>query len=283
MHQIQIDNISMPQVLETGDYLATGPFYHMNRTADFNVLIYVKNGAIYVTEDEIDYEILPGQLLFLKAGINHYGKIEIPKGTRWYFVHFKTLQCQVQDFLNTNSKTISGAFGTNTLQNFDGLLPKKTEKLLDTDLEKDLGQLVENFHSDNAEILWQINADFFKLLTKLILFSKGNYRKPGLAQKICNFLDSHLEWNFEAARLEKEFNLSYKRLAAVFKKEKQQSMQQYHTKARIRQACKLLRTTELYIGEISDRLGFEDQLYFSRVFKQVKGINPREYRKQLSY
>jgi amidohydrolase len=36
------------------------------------------------------------------------------------------------------------------------------------------------------------------------------------------------------------------------------------------------------IGEIANSVGFEDQLYFSRVFKKVKGVPPSHYEEELS-
>ena len=47
--------------------------------------------------------------------------------------------------------------------------------------------------------------------------------------------------------------------------------------ARLR-AKELLDNTHLSIKEVSWKLGFEDQLYFSRLFKKVSGISPSAYR-----
>jgi hypothetical protein len=47
---------------------------------------------------------------------------------------------------------------------------------------------------------------------------------------------------------------------------------------RIHRACELLRETDLSIKEISAALGYDDQFYFSRVFKSVSLVSPREYR-----
>lgn len=44
------------------------------------------------------------------------------------------------------------------------------------------------------------------------------------------------------------------------------------------EAARLLRFTNLTVGEISYRTGFEDQLYFSRAFKRRYGEAPRAYR-----
>ncbi len=55
---------------------------------------------------------------------------------------------------------------------------------------------------------------------------------------------------------------------------------QFLSEARMRQACRLLAESSLAIGEIADEVGFDDQLHFSRRFKQLQGLSPSQYRKQ---
>ena len=49
---------------------------------------------------------------------------------------------------------------------------------------------------------------------------------------------------------------------------------------RLNKACALLSTTDSQIGEIAMQCGFDDSAYFSRIFKQVYGITPTQFRKQ---
>lgn len=48
----------------------------------------------------------------------------------------------------------------------------------------------------------------------------------------------------------------------------------------IAQAKDALATTTLSCREIARRLGYDDPLYFSAVFKRVAGVSPREFRRQ---
>ena len=64
--RIPINELSLPAVSDCDLLTATEGFYHMDRIADFNVLIYVTEGVMYVTEEGQDYEIFSGDLLFLK-------------------------------------------------------------------------------------------------------------------------------------------------------------------------------------------------------------------------
>ena len=46
------------------------------------------------------------------------------------------------------------------------------------------------------------------------------------------------------------------------------------------EATFLLRTSKLSIAQISDRLHFSDQAAFSKFFSRMKGVAPKEYRRQ---
>lgn len=48
----------------------------------------------------------------------------------------------------------------------------------------------------------------------------------------------------------------------------------------VMEATFLLRTTNLSIGEISDRLHFSDQAAFSKFFTHLQGVTPKAYRRQ---
>ncbi|MBQ4291103.1 MAG: AraC family transcriptional regulator [Clostridia bacterium] len=54
----------------------------------------------------------------------------------------------------------------------------------------------------------------------------------------------------------------------------------YRQKIRLEKAGKMLRTTEWSIQEVSAKAGFQDPLYFSRVFREKTGLSPSKYRKQ---
>lgn len=72
-------------------------------------------------------------------------------------------------------------------------------------------------------------------------------------------------------------NLSASRYSGVFHQLNGISPQQYLINFRIQKACELMRHTRLNIRQIAALTGFEDQLYFSRLFRKYKGVSPSEY------
>ena len=56
---------------------------------------------------------------------------------------------------------------------------------------------------------------------------------------------------------------------------------QYLLTLRMNNAVSLLETTDYNVTEISAIIGYDNPLYFSRLFKRHKGVSPSEYRKLL--
>ncbi len=73
--------------------------------------------------------------------------------------------------------------------------------------------------------------------------------------------------------------LSMDHFGRVFRKHMGQPPMRYLRQVRIEKACYLLRCTTDRVEDIARRVGFEDPFHFSRVFKSVKGVSPREYRR----
>ena len=75
-------------------------------------------------------------------------------------------------------------------------------------------------------------------------------------------------------------SVSHSSLYRRFIKRFQISPKRFLLEYRIERACAMLTSTGCSIQEISNSVGFEDPFYFSRAFKEVKGVSPRQYAAQ---
>ena len=237
--------------------------------------IYVIDGCIYVTEGDTDYEVNAGELLILKNGVHHFGKKKIQKGTKWIFVHFRiSADCNASPFypdaspLGTYDATAESIL----------TLPKFLDSV-SARFEKELKTFIEYAQSDDAYKKWFINQRLFLLLSSLAVSTQGFSNNLTLSDRICRYLSDNIGVPFSSENIEKRFYLSYKYMSHLFKKEKGVTMQQYHNSVRMDEACRLLCSTLMSIGEIADKLGFSDVLYFSRCFRNYTGKSPSAYRK----
>ncbi len=72
--------------------------------------------------------------------------------------------------------------------------------------------------------------------------------------------------------------LSPSYLSKLFKRETGENLSIYIQNVRVQQAKILLRTTNLKTYEVAEQVGISDPVYFSRIFKKVTGIKPKDFR-----
>ncbi len=276
MNEIVVTNTALPTLCGCGLFAASESFIHTDRIPDFCILIYVIDGCIYVTEDETDYEVKTGELLILKNGVHHFGKKKIQKYTKWIFIHFIITRHSGGTPFYPDASPL-GAYDVTTESRLT--LPKYMNSI-SRRIEKELNSFIEYAHSNDVYKRWFINHRLFSLLSSLAISSHGFSNDLTLSDRICRYLSDNLAVPFSSESIEKEFFLSYKYMASLFKKEKGMTMQQYHNTVRMEEACRLLCSTLMSISETADRLGFSDALYFSRCFRSFTGKSPSEYRKE---
>ena len=69
-------------------------------------------------------------------------------------------------------------------------------------------------------------------------------------------------------------------LHRIFKEKMGVSIKDYLLQVRMDNACKLLRFTNLSIGDVGRSVGYDDELYFSRLFRKKMNQAPTAYRQQ---
>lgn len=149
-------------------------------------------------------------------------------------------------------------------------------------------QLPEDSSYDNAfSFMSQENntsllKDFVqKLLTEysqIISSSKTQEENP-LITKVCNYLDQHLQEDISLEQMANIINVSPFYLSKLFKEEKGITFINFISDKRLEKARDLLEHSDLSIKEITSEIGYNDQNYFSRIFKNKYGLSPKEYRK----
>jgi YesN/AraC family two-component response regulator len=108
---------------------------------------------------------------------------------------------------------------------------------------------------------------------------KGNMDGKEKLSTIIEWLNIHYTGHISLTSAAYEFNYTKEYLARYFKKHMGMSMQEYINKIRIAKARELLIQSDKNVKEISSELGFSDDKYFLRLFKQHEKITPREYRR----
>lgn len=110
--------------------------------------------------------------------------------------------------------------------------------------------------------------------------SKTVSRKRLELAEVKDYLDEHYAERIVLDELAEKYYINKYYLTKIFKETYGSTISGYLITMRITKAKQLLRFTDMTVDEIGDAVGMGDANYFSRMFRKVEGISPREYRKQ---
>jgi len=101
-----------------------------------------------------------------------------------------------------------------------------------------------------------------------------------LVKQACAYIQQNYTRSFSLEELSETIGVSKSYLSRIFKIDIGISLWDYLNRYRIQKAKELLLTTDESITAIAANVGYEDTSYFSRVFHEVAGHSPRDYRQQ---
>ncbi|NGZ74345.1 AraC family transcriptional regulator [Saccharibacillus alkalitolerans] len=137
-------------------------------------------------------------------------------------------------------------------------------------------------NSASAERL-KARAEFLELVGEWAAVSASPvYDSHRLMQRTKSFIDEHYREPLKIDRLAGMAGLSRSYYADQFKKRYGKSVVEYMTDLRIRRAKRLMANSGLKLREVAQQVGYGDEFYFSRRFKQETGVAPSAYIKSRS-
>lgn len=234
------------------------------------------------------------QLLYIASGKTHFyfeeGKDTVvsagnmvlyrPKEPQKY-VYYGSEQAEVYwvHFTGSNVRNILKSYGiTNDMR----VIPAGT--LLEySRIFKQMIQELQQCRAGYEELLAMLLRQIFIIINRQM--TKERTLKS-------DYLDTEMELALEyfSTNYNKELNvedyaasrgMSVSWFIRTFKQYAGTTPMQYIVALRITNAQMLLETTNYNVTEIGNFVGYDNPLYFSRIFKKQKGFSPSEYRKQL--
>ena len=109
----------------------------------------------------------------------------------------------------------------------------------------------------------------------------AGHNYSSIIEKCVQYIDVHYEEPITLEILSYYCHATPSYLSSLFKKETNSSITEYINNTRIEHSLLLLNTTKLSIQEISQRCGYGDPNYYTRMFKKLKGVTPLAYRKSV--
>lgn len=179
---------------------------------------------------------------------------------------------------------------------FDGMIAKEAIMLAgltpdkpiyhsrDLALTKELEKLlVELSDSTDQSPYWKIGR-LYLFIDNLNNSSKdkpiltGERMSDYYIKEISNYIEQHYNEDITVESMAEYLNLSRGYLNKIFKRYTGKSPKEFLTSYRMAKAIQLLKTTQIPIGEVGQRVGYANQLHFSRAFKNFFGVSPKIWR-----
>jgi Response regulator containing CheY-like receiver domain and AraC-type DNA-binding domain len=123
----------------------------------------------------------------------------------------------------------------------------------------------------------------FKLQETVEVFTESmfNYipsKNYELMKKAMLYISNHFSNNITLEEVANHVHLNPAYFSSVFKQSSGSSFKEYLNMVRVEESKRLLANTDYSIIDIAIATGFEDQSYFSKVFKKYTGLTPKQYR-----
>lgn len=132
----------------------------------------------------------------------------------------------------------------------------------------------EEIEENNALLLHRVIQAMARKLSEK---DAQNYSADAL--KLKKYIDEHYDERLEIVSLAEHIYRSPSQTIRIFRKNFGVTPYEYAVSQKIRVAKLMLRNTAMPIGRIANNVGFENEHYFSTVFKKRTNMTPSEYRR----
>ncbi len=131
---------------------------------------------------------------------------------------------------------------------------------------------------NDIKLIKEFAQKFLMECTQAVTNVKKAEENP-IIKKVCSYVDENLSCDISLETAADFAGVSSFYLSKLFKEEKGETFINFISDKRLEKSRQLLEQTELSIKEITAEVGYNDQNYFSRIFKNKYGLSPKEYRK----
>lgn len=256
-------------------------FQFQKEKHDFWEMIYVDKGEVLVTLPQQQIRLKQGEGLFHKPNELHRHSADGISAPNLFIISFVCHSDAIRFFKNKKfhasdkvkeliSSIIEEAFSAFILPEND---PYRSEIKVKSSAPAGAWQMIRTYLE---QMLIQILREDTQTESGKLFLSKKSM-EDHIARAVLEILDKHLYSNITMDEISEQLNYSKTYLSKIFKNSCGFSIKHYYCMLKIAEAKRLIRERNHNFSEISDRLGFDNAHYFSRVFKRITDMTPSEY------
>lgn len=254
--------------------------YHNHYHEEIEI-IYVIDGKVNVNVNDIEYNLIKRDLLIIGTRDIHY--FNSPND----FSQVVVVQFKLSLFDNYSTNVHEKKFIGNLIRNSKKMSGDWHKKVKE-EMEKELLLIVKEYEEKKEAYQLYIKGSLYKLIGIIqrdIPEEQANISsiKHRVSVKNLEIIYDFIENNYgrkiyleEVAKIE---GLSIFHFTRIFKKQTGTNFTNYLNNFRIKKAEWELINEDLNITEIAYKNGFNNNSSFNRIFKNIKGCSPSEFRK----
>ena len=269
-------------VVQSGHQVTEPDYQYGPMIRDHYLVHFIKSGKGKLYLHKMVYEIDAGNCFLIYPNQIAYYQADTDEPWEYYWLG------------------ICGVTAENILQtigfNYNRMvIPFKSDKICKT-----INKITEEgfkHETDEIAIYLQLGSLLRKVLYYLMednrANNEANYMKPTehtgevmgngkyadqYVNIVAKIIQNSYSENIRVEKIAEKLNINRSYLSATFKKNTGVAIKEFLTSYRIEQSCVMLRDKYKPIAEISKAVGFDDPLYFSRIFKKQLSCSPSDYR-----
>ncbi|AQW20752.1 AraC family transcriptional regulator [Lentilactobacillus curieae] len=274
---LSISCVPMPVFIEGGiAHFIKGDNHPDGDDLPYFVMILLEKGHLYLSEDDNDYIIEPGQMFILQPMHHHYSWKPVEEETDYYWLHF---------YVSGNWKQSDHPVRQPSKIEVPNLHYSPPDLTLYLNKQQDLSELsgltdkidvIFESSFENAELgFWRSQQQFINVLQYLQSNVEVATSSQRLASQVIKYLKNNYADEINNELLSKQFHTHESYIIRSVKNTYGITPNKYLTRVRIDEAKNLLLNSDKSVSEISEEVGFQNVYYFSTVFKKQEKITNR--------
>ena len=264
-----------PVFASAGKFSAQVSRPHPTRCLDSHVILVGDKHLLEIHQNGRDYMLGEGDYLILCAGTTHEGKSPVKVGQSHYWCHFYLEGVELTD---TNDNSLDG----------DGIKipisghlssPEEIRLLFHSLIDAEYREYRSSIAK--AEICSCYTSIILQKLVENALVGQGKSAATG-KRVTCIKIEEWIRLNavsgISATDVSKRFGYNPDYISNLFRGEMGMTLTQCINRTRLEEAKAFLINSDMPVREIAFSCGFGDEKYFMRLFRQMEGSTPTQFR-----
>lgn len=255
------------------------------RIRRYHLIHFVLEGTGCLIIDQKKLPVKPGQAFYIPPGLMAAYQADFHHPWKYCWIGFQGTRAEYFTRLLFEREYVTDLHDVTIYERYIMRLLSCTERRLQPDDRYVPEEYPVSYFSEARTVSQHLvlNGLLKELFSEMVAEKNENLEDVSSAEypdQIKAYIDRHYNEHLQIQHIADYLHLNPRYLTAIFKKKFRQTPKQYLTGLRIEKAKILLADTEFPLQVIANAVGLENPFSFSRLFKEMTGFSPSQYRKQ---